>query len=355
MIFRSRKNKIFLFLLPLLAFIASLIMGSVLILLAGKDPVGVFTNFLAYSFGFSGFHIQSPLLIAFQFSVPLILNGLSTTVAFRSKFISLGQLGQMLFGAAFSAWIGSQLFLPSGIHAIFALLGGAAAGAFWGWLPAIIKLKTGGNEVLVTLILNPIAALMVGFIPTRSIMPSAQLMPLVEKTKLSSGFLIAIVSVLVIYYYLWHISAGYEQRMAGEAPQFAKYGGISTGKSIIRSMMISGALAGLAGSVEVLGVYYHFVSSFSAVTEFDGIIVGLLGILHPIGILLAGVFLGGLRAGALIGLQIQSGIPRELGNILISLSILFLANEQLFKEIVSKLIKIAEQIFPGRSSHPPLQ
>jgi len=151
-------------------------------------------------------------------------------------------------------------------------------------------------------------------------------------------FTIALFAALVIYVYIWHMNPGYEQRMAGDAPDFANYGGISASRSIIRAMLISGALAGLAGAVEVLGVYYHFVTSFSAATEFDGIIVGLLGLLHPLGVVLAGIFLGGLRAGAIVGLQIQSGVPRELGGLLIAITILILANERFFKEIMKKIV-----------------
>jgi ABC-type uncharacterized transport system permease subunit len=290
-------------------------------------------------------------LTTLQFSVPLILSGLATTVAFRAKFISLGQLGQMLFGAAVGAWLGSRINLPPILHSIVALTGGAVAGAFWGWIPAILKVKAGSNEVLVTLILNPIAILLVGFIRSSNVVESAQLMPLVQGTKLSAGFIIALLSALTIYVYIWHTSGGYEQRMAGDAPYFAKYGGISADRSIIRAMLISGALAGLAGAVEVLGVYYHFVSSFSAVTEFDGIIVGLMGLLHPLGVVLAGIFLGGLRAGAIVGLQIQSGVPRELGGLLIALTILIIANERLFKGIIKKILDFLIRL-TNRSPNP---
>jgi simple sugar transport system permease protein len=117
--------------------------------------------------------------------------------------------------------------------------------------------------------------------------------------------------------------------MAGFAGRFARYGGIPERRPILFALLISGGLAGLAGAVEVLGVHYRFVDSFSAVSSFDGVIVALLGQIHPLGVALAAIFLGGIRAGALTGLQIQTGVPREMGGALIALMLLFLSARRL--------------------------
>ena len=335
---KPSTKRIINFLVPVFSVLASMLVGCVLILINNKNPLVVYFNLLKAAFGFSGFNMHSALLTTLQFSTPLLLSGLSAMVAFRAKFISLGQFGQMIFGAAISAWLGSRLSLPPIIHPIIALTGGALFGGLWGLVPAFLKTYFNANEVLVTLILNPIAVILVGLIRSSAVAESAQLTPLVQGTRFTTGFIIALVAALLTYIYLWRSSRGFEHRMAGEAPDFSTYGGIPAHLPILRGMLISGALAGLAGAVEVLGVHHHFVSSFSAVSEFDGIIVALMGMVNPIGVVLAAIFLGGLRAGALVGLQIESGVPRELGGLLIAMTVLILANERLFRELIKTIM-----------------
>jgi simple sugar transport system permease protein len=121
-----------------------------------------------------------------------------------------------------------------------------------------------------------------------------------------------------------------EIRTNAGAPRFALYGGMPIHAPALLAMILSGALAGLAGGVEVLGVHYHFVSNFSAVNDFDGLIIAFAGHLHPAGVVLFAFLLGGLRTGSLVGLQIHSGIPRELGGALIALMLLFIATNRFF-------------------------
>jgi len=128
----------------------------------------------------------------------------------------------------------------------------------------------------------------------------------------------------VLVYY-WRTTRGLEIRTTAQAPRFALYGGIKPHLPILRAMLFSGALAGLAGAVEVLGVQYHFVTTYSAFTDFDGLIVAFVGHLHPLGVVFVGILLGGLRSGAITGLQIGSHIPRELGGAIIALLLLFVA------------------------------
>ena len=119
-----------------------------------------------------------------------------------------------------------------------------------------------------------------------------------------------------------------EIRANAGAPRFALYGGMPVHRPVLLAMALSGALAGLAGGVEVLGVHYHFVSNFSAVNDFDGLIIAFSGQLHPAGVVLFAFLLGGLRTGSLVGLQIGSGIPRELGSALIAFMLIFVATNR---------------------------
>jgi hypothetical protein len=117
-----------------------------------------------------------------------------------------------------------------------------------------------------------------------------------------------------------------------DAPRFSVFGGMPKHLPALLPMVLSGAMAGLAGGVEVLGVHYHFISSFSAVNEFDGLIIALAGHLHPIGVLFFAILVGGLRAGAIVGLQIRSGVPRELGGALVAMMLIFIATIQISKK-----------------------
>lgn len=128
----------------------------------------------------------------------------------------------------------------------------------------------------------------------------ARLAPLAPGTKLNAGIILALLAALLVYVHLWRSASGYEQRMAGEAPLFAKFGGIRERRAVMRAMLISGGLAGLAGGIEVLGVHYRFVQPFSGGGGFDGVAVALLGQNHPLGVTLAAILLGGAMIAMMI-------------------------------------------------------
>ena len=314
----------------LLPVIFSLIAGALLILVAGQNPLSTYAKLFQAGFNCNPGPGRCALLTAFQFATPLILSGLSATVALQSGFFSVGQAGQMLFGAVAASWVAGRVSLPPVIHPIAALIGAALLGGLWGLIPALLKHYIGVNEIIVTLLLNPIASVLVGLIRSPRAEISARLLPLIPGTKLSAGIFIAVVAALLIYFLLWRTHYGLEIRTHANAARFALYGGMPIHAPVLAAMTLSGALAGLAGGVEVLGVHYHFVSSFSAVNEFDGLIVAFAGHLHPAGVLLFAFLLGGLRTGSIVGLQIQSGIPRELGSALIALMLIFIATNRMY-------------------------
>ena len=148
---------------------------------------------------------------------------------------------------------------------------------------------------------------------------------------------LALLAVVLVYVYLWRSASGYEQRMAGQSPLFAKSGGIRERRAVMRAMGISGGLAGLAGAIEVLGVHYRFVSVFSGGGGFDGVAVALLGQTHPVGVTLAAVLLAGVRLGATNGLQLKAHIPRELGGAMIAMMVLFVSAGRLYSESIARV------------------
>ena len=315
----------------LLPLAASLLAGALLILATGENPLTTYQNLLGSGFTCHAGAGRCALLTTLQFATPMIFSGLSATVALRGGFFSIGQAGQMLLGAAAATWIGARFSLNAAIHPILALAAAAFFGALWGLLPALIREASGANEIILTLLLNPFAAAVAGFFPMGDIQDSAILRPLVASTKFTLGFPLGLAFAALVYLILWKTDKGLELRNAAQAPHFSKYAGIRAHWPVFTTMLLSGALAGLAGAVEVLGVHYKYVSTFSAVNDFDGLIVAFAGGLHPAGVVLLSILLGGLRSGALVGLQIKSGIPRELGGALIALLLIFAAMHNFYK------------------------
>ena len=324
------------FLTPAVAIIFSLLIGIIFIFAAKANPITAYYALLRAGFGCRGTGGFCAFLTMLQFATPLILSGLSALVAFRAGIFSIGQAGQLVLGAAGATWIAGSWLLPGMLHPAAALMAGVLAGAIWGIIPGFLKAYLNINEVIVTLILNPIALMAAAPVSWWLIPESARLQPLIPTTKLNFGFVIALGTAVIIHLYLQHTSAGYQHRMAGQAPTFAQYGGIHPRQMIVKAMALSGGLAGLAGAIEVLGVQYRFVSDFSASDQFDGLIVALVGQLHPIGVLFSSFLLGGVRLGAINGLQLETGVPRELGNILITMLVFFISAPHLFCRLLNR-------------------
>jgi general nucleoside transport system permease protein len=231
--------------------ILSLLAGAVLILAAGQNPLLTYANLFRAGFSCQSGPGRCALITALTFATPLILTGLSAMVALRGGFFSIGQAGQMLFGAAAASWLAGHSSLPPGVHAISALVGAALLGGLWGLIPGALKHFIGVNEILSTLFLNPIASVLVGLVWLPGVGMSARLSPLVPSTKLTMGFFLALAAAFLIYVLLWRTTRGLEIRNSGSAPRFALYGGMPRHAPAMLTMTLSGALAGLAGGVEV--------------------------------------------------------------------------------------------------------
>ena len=333
---RQEPERLVRLFLPPLAVLSSLLIAGLFVLLADAPPLQACGHLVAAGFGCRG-PGRCAILTTLQFATPLILTGLSAAVAFRAGVFSVGQAGQMVLGAAAATWLGSRLSLPPVVHAAVALAGAVVVGAGWGWIPGALKTGLGINEVIVTLVMNHLAVLLVGLVRLWRVSESARLAPLARGTKLNPGILLALLAAAAVYVYLFRLTPGYEQRMAGQAPLFAKFGGVRESRAVILGMAISGGLAGLAGGVEVLGVHYRFITVFSGGGGFDGVAVALLGQDHPLGVALASVLLAGVRLGATNGLQLKSRVPRELGGAMIAMMILFVSSERLYRGLIKRV------------------
>jgi ABC-type uncharacterized transport system permease subunit len=325
------------FIQPVLAIALSLFIGMIIVLATGANPFSTYFTWFSAGFGCAGSGARCALWTALQYATPMILSGLSALVAFRSGMISIGQFGQMVCGAGMTTFLVVALGGPPWLRITLGLLGGIAAGGVWSAIPGALRAYLGINEVIVTLILNSLAIAATGSVSFWRIPEEVRLLPLIPTTKLNIAFFIAVGTAVLTYLILWRRAAGLEIRMSGQAPSFASFAGLRARRAAVRGMFLSGGLAGLGGGLEVLGVHYRFVSSFSTIDQFDGIIVSLLGYLHPIGVLGSAFLLGGLRLGSLNGLQLQTAVPRQLGNIIIGLMMIFITMPLLSRWMTSKI------------------
>ena len=340
-------------LIPVLAVLSGLILMGVLVLLTGKPLWESYRILFTSAFGCKNVAKSCLLFTTLERATPLIFTGLSAVVAFRSGMFSIGQEGQYLMGAVMAAYLGYTIHLPYVVHPAVIIFASMAAGAFYSWIPGLLKVKLGVNELLATIMMNAIAVTFTEYMvqyPMRADRGTTAHSPVIDATAMlpsffkgsrwGVGFVIAIAAVIIVLVYLWRTKPGYEQRMAGQSSKFAFFGGIPSDKAAIRAMVISGALAGLAGAVEVLGVQHRIMTGFSTGLGFDGLTAAILGQTHPIGVLIVAILFAGLRLGAQIGLQIQVHIPQELGGTIIGFIILFVAASKFYKNLIASVRKL---------------
>ena len=277
---------------------------------------------------------------------PLILTGLAVGVGFKAGLFNIGGNGQVLVGAFFAALTGAALAQqPAPIALTIAVLAGALGGALYGFIPGALKAFTGAHEVVVTIMLNSLAAFaIVGLVndvfwiqgPTfkRTADVGNAAMPVLFGRDGHLGIFIALAMVPIVYFLIYRTTLGFEIRTVGANPSAARYAGMSPRRLIILTLSLSGLLAGLAGTIVILGPslgYYPAV--FGTTIGFVGITVALLGRSHPVGILLAALLLGGMSAGGST-MQIQADIQPEIIDVIQGLILLFLAAEVVIRRLL---------------------
>jgi len=325
-----------------MAVIGAFLIALVFVILVRQNPGIAFQALIE-----GGFVGKQNIANTLMKATPLILTGLAFTIASRAGVFNVGAEGQLYLGAFFSTIAVLALpNLPGFLLIPVSLLVGAFVGAVWAILPAYLKLRFKVNEIISTIMFNYAAILFTSYLvnhpfkakdaqfaATEIIPEQAFLIRLLPPSRLSAGFLIAIVLVVLMWFFLFKTKWGYEFRHVGQAPHFSTYIGISFPRTIISAMAISGAIAGIAGTIEVLGVHHRFLDNFSPGFGFTGIIVSLLGKVNPIGDLLGGIFLGGLTQGALM-MELNASIGRELVDVIKAVLFISLAAAEAYKPIV---------------------
>ncbi len=322
----------------LLPLALALVVGAVIILAIGENPLEVFRLMFRGSFG-------SPrrLSATLQEASPMIFTGVSVALAFRAGLFNIGAEGQLLIGGFAAAWAGFALGgLPAPLHLSACVLAAAAAGFAWGLIPGFLKARLGVHEVLNTIMLNYVALALTNFLvahayfrepgqipQTREILGTAQLPRfefLYAHAKVNAGLWIALAVVLALAFVLTRTRYGFEIKAVGFNPEASEAAGISRSRIIWTTMGLSGAIAGLAGAEQVLGVFHHFVSPFPSGYGFVGIAVALLARNHPFAIVPAALVFGALASGAQ-EVDVYSQTPREITVVLQGVFVLFIACE----------------------------
>ncbi len=280
-------------------------------------------------------------------ATPLIFTGLAVALGFRSGLFNIGAEGQLYLGAIVATFVGFSLHgLPWFVHLPLAIVAGFLGGALWGFIPGLLKARTGAHEVIVTIMLNYVSYLLVTWIlrqpfyqrPGRSdpvspiVDPAAMIPPLIEGLRVNWAFVLALLAAAFVSWLLYRSTLGFEFRAVGLNPSGARYAGMNISRTLILTMAICGGLAGLAGATEIIGVNKAMTPGFSPGYGFDGIAIALLGGSSPLGVVLAALLFGGLRAGA-TPMQAATGIPIDLVVVIQALVIMFVAAPALIREI----------------------
>jgi simple sugar transport system permease protein len=334
--------------LPLIAY-ESLIEGSL-----GFSFLDVDGGAIAFAFSVDGERAGRALTSTVVAAAPLVMTGLAVGLGFKAGLFNIGGTGQVLVGGFSAALVGAAVAgQPAPIAVSLAVHAGALGGAIYGFIPGALKAFTGAHEVVSTIMLNSLASFaIVGLVndvfkiqgPTfaRTADVGNAALPVLFGRNGHLGVLIALVVIPLAYVLIYRATLGFEIRTVGANPNAARYAGMPVRRLIILTMSLCGLFAGLGGTLEILGGLGYYPAIFGTSIGFAGITVALLGRAHPVGILMAALLFGAMRAGA-PGMQISAKVPVELIDVIQGLILLFLAAEI----VIRRLLRIrAEGVAP---------
>jgi ABC-type uncharacterized transport system permease subunit len=328
--------------MPLGSVILAFVVGGIIVLITGGDPLAAYSGLLCGGLGLGCTQGENPALQisnTIVFMTPLITTGVAVALPFRANLFNIGAEGQLLAGAMACTAIGIKFHdLPAPLLLPMVLIGGMVAGAIWAGVPGVLKATVGAHEVVTTIMLNYVAQWLLKYLiiggPLQLAPDTSKSLPIGEGAQIPTllpasnsvivfglpasvyrvhmGLFIALVAVALFAFLLWRTSLGYEIRAVGQSQKAARYAGVSVRRTIIITMLIAGAFAGLAGAIEIAGVDHNLTDKYTAdTTGFDAIAVALLGLGSAVGIVLAGVLFAALHAGGQV-MQADAGISSNL-------------------------------------------
>jgi general nucleoside transport system permease protein len=334
-----------------IAIVLGLLVGAVVIIFSGVigpsktfDPTLPITAYSALLEGALG----GPKAVAntLNIATPLIFAGLSVAFGFRAGLFNIGANGQFLVGAFCAAIAGTTFALPFPLALALAIFAGGVGGAAWGFIPGALKAWRGAHEVVVTIMLNSVAYQLLNllastvfkdptatFSRTPDISPGAVLPIILENTRLTGGIILAVLSAVLVWFLLFKTTVGFEIRTVGANASAARYAGIRPAFITILTMSIAGGLAGLGGSVQILGISKNYPAEYIVNFGFDGIAVALLGRAHPLGVVGGALLFGVMRAGA-GSMQRATEIPVDIISIIQGVIMLFVAAQVIIQRLL---------------------
>ncbi len=334
---KSLKNISF----PVLSIFVALLLGAIIMAVMGYDVGKAYGSLVKGAFGSANALAETMIQM-----VPLLFCALSYAVAYRCGLINLGAEGQLYIGAVLGSVIGSQVQgLPPFLHVLACLVGGFVGGAVMGAIVGFLKMRFGASELITTIMLNYIAMEFVAWCvnnppfkdPTPGAAPrmptvleSAKLPIILPGTRLHLGILLAVLGIVVYYFFMWHTTRGFEMRVIGMNPNAGRYSGINIRTNSILAMVIAGGFAGLGGVVQITGLQFYVTEGFSANFGFSGIAVALLGGCNPVGIGVSSILFGALNAGG-SKMQLLAGVPAASIYMIQGMIILFAVSRELFR------------------------
>ena len=339
------SRKLLLPLISLCAFLASLIVGAIIILFNGDNPLVAYGALIEGSF--SG---MSNLAGTLSSATPLLFTGLGVAVAFKAGMANIGAEGQLYMGAIAAALVGVYVPLPGFLLIPAALLAAFVAGGLYGLIPAVLKIKTNTNEVVTTLMLNYVAILFTSYLVnypfkapgaplgmTEDIQKIARLPLLYSGSRFNIGFILAIIACILVAVMFRYTTAGYEMRMLGQNSIYSKYIGIKVNARMLQGMFLGGGLAGIGGATLVLGIQYRFVQNISPGYGFDGLTIALMAGFNAIGVIPMAILFGALRSGGL-AMELATSVPSELSKVIQAVIILFMAAQGSFTKYFAEFM-----------------
>jgi simple sugar transport system permease protein len=324
---------------PFVAVVIAVVAGAVLVAAVGQNPVDVYATLIK-----GGLVGWPNLSVALQLTTPLIFTGLAVAISFRAGLWNIGAEGQMLMGALAAGIVGYAVPLPAYFHIPACVIAAFLGGAIWASAPAVLRVYLGVNELVVCLMMNPIALLLTGYVSARALKapgPTNKLPDILDSavlpnfslfSQLNAGIFVALACCVIIGFVNSSTVRGFEWKIIGLNPRFAHYGGVAVRKNALAVFLVSGGIAGLAGAEQVLGVYKAYYDNFSPGYGFDGIAVAMLASNNPIGVIVAAFLFGALNGGSAV-LQMMTGVSKYLVQVLQFIIVLVLAAQFSFSRL----------------------
>lgn len=343
---------------PFIAILFGLIVGILLVFFTKNSPLEAAQHLLRGGIGLKDGKIDDLQKIGnlILMATPLMLAGLAVAFSFRTGIFNIGVSGQMIIGGLAATYVGTQFDLPRFIHVPSVVLAAAVAGGLWAFIPAILKAKYKVNEVVTTIMMNYIALEVVSYFVSNIIageqyatesarvLPSATLRTswmydFFSRSNINIGIFIALFMAVVYAFILNKTTFGYELKAVGHNKDASEYAGIKVDARILQALMISGAIAGLAGVTFYLGNTDHISIGKLPSIGFDGIVIALLGLNTAIGVVLASLLIAFFSVGSgAVKASLINNVPNQLVPTMIAVIIYFSATSLLFKNFIKKLV-----------------